>query len=106
MNIAHIFEAYYDGEKNFFTIKVYGYAKKHLIGDNWLLFEKSENNVLFDNITYGISVLIFNERNHKTQKVDLSKLFSTKKEVEEYINSIDLDKALELNTCGELKIIN
>lgn len=103
MNIALIFDKYFNNNKNVFTTKIYGYSKTHLIGDNYLLFEKSENNVLFDHITYGVTVLIHNTRNKATQQVDLSTLFTTKSEVEEFIKSIDLDKALDSKVIGELK---
>lgn len=101
MNIAHIFDTYFNGEKNFFTTKIYGYAKKHIVGDFYLVFEKSENKVLSDNITYGCSVLLFKEQDKLIKNIDLSELFATKEELEEYIENITVEDAMNATTYGE-----
>lgn len=103
MNVGLIFNKFYDGELNPFTEKVYGYSKKKISDSFYILFEKSEANVLFDDIIYGCSTLLYNEEEAYVVKIDLSKAFPTKKELKEYMDSIDFEMASNADIIGELK---
>lgn len=90
MNIEHIFDIYYNGEKNIITPKVYGYDLKKITYDYYVLFEKSEGE-LFGKPLYGCSTLLYNETRKTMMKIDLSKAFGTKEELDKYISAVDFE---------------
>ena len=105
MNEAVIFDRYYNGEKNFFTPKVYGYERKNINDEYELVIEKSEGKGLFEAPLYGCSILIVHKWKKTARKIELSKAFGSRKEVEEYIKSITVEDVLNAEIFGEEKKI-
>ena len=106
MEIAKIFDTYFNGEKNFFTDKVYGYAKIDLGDGLYILCEKSEGEGLFGTYLYGCTTLIYDKLNNLVGRIDLSKAFTDKLELEKYIKSIDIETVKKADFYGELKKTN
>lgn len=102
--IKKIFEEYYNGDKNFMTSHVYGYAQKKF-GNGYLVFEKSEGKGLMGEKLYGCSVLIYNSENGNTQKIDLSQCFYTPKDVEAHIDNMTQNDFENAKRYGEIKKI-
>ena len=100
--IEHIFNEYYNGEKNFVTPRVYGYSVYYYDSENIVLFEKSTNS---ERTLYGASALHYNPVTSNCQKIELSECFGTSQEVNKYISKLtntDFEGAL---TYGEVKKI-
>ena len=103
MNVREIFDRYYNGEKNFMTPNVYGYAKKKF-GEEYLVFEKSQGEGLFDDSPlYGCSTLVHNPETGETQKIELSECFKDPRYVEVHINKITLTQFKNAERYGEIK---
>ena len=105
MNESLIFDEYFDGEKNFFTPNVTGYATIKGSGDEVVVFEKSEGTGLFDSPLFGCSALLFNTKTNEIGRIELSKAFGTKKEAEDYINSITIENINNAERYGEIKTL-
>ena len=103
MNIASIFDAYYNGEKNFMTPHVYGYSRKKF-GDEYLLIEKSRGKGIVNEDLYGASALVYNEKTRETQKISLSECFNDPRYVELHISKITKSKFKNAKRYGEIKI--
>lgn len=104
-SIGKIFDIYYNGNKNFMTPHVYGYTKKHLYGQHYLLFEKSYGTGILDTQLYGCTVLLFVKEYGVVKQIKLSKLFKSEDELETYIDSITVPMALDANVYGETKSV-
>lgn len=102
MNVREIFDNYYNGDKNFMTPNVYGYAKKKF-GKEYLVFEKSQGEGLFDSPLYGCSTLVHNPETGETQKIELSECFDDPRYVEVHINGITKSKFENADRYGEIK---
>ena len=102
MNVREIFDVYYNGEKNFMTPNVFGYAKKKF-GDEYVVFEKSQGEGLFDTPLFGCSALVHNPITGDTQKIELSECFKELVEVDEYIKQVTQTKFDEARRYGEIK---
>lgn len=103
MNIAGIFDNYYNGEKNFFTPRVYGYEHKLINEDYELVIEKSRGTGLFDQPLYGCTVLVIHKQKQTVQQIELSKAFNSPKEVNDYIKNITVEDVIEAEIFGEEK---
>ena len=102
MNTEQIFKAYYgEDDTPLFTENIYGYSEKHITGDYYLLFEKSEGEGLYGTPLFGCATLIYEKNTHLVKKIGLSKAFYSKNEVEEYIESLDIQDVLKAGLYGK-----
>lgn len=104
MSIKEVFEDYYDGEKNFMTPNVVKYGHKAFNGE-LLLAEFSWGTGISGNYIFGVSCLVYNPKTCETQKIDLSKPFSTSKEGYDYFKSISAEEFKKAYRYGDIKLI-
>lgn len=103
MNIEKIFSKYFNGERNFLTPHVCGFAKKQF-GDEYLLIEKSKGEGIFEDL-YGVTALVYCSSTGVTQRIDLSECYSSIEEVESHLDWIDESIFNSAHRYGEKKKI-
>ena len=104
MGTSEIFDKYFNGAKNFFTNHTYGFGRIKF-DEELLFYEKSQGKGLFGSQLYGVTFLIGNSETGEVQRIDLSKCFSSKEEVENYIATINLEVFENADRYGEIKKI-
>lgn len=104
MSIRIVFEKYYNGEKNFMTPDVYGYAKRQF-GEEYLLFEKSKGRGFENERIYGVSALVYNPTTGYTQKIELSEMYHDPRYVEMHNKVISKSEFKKADRYGEVKEI-
>ena len=101
--IRHMFQVYYNGEKNIVTPQVLKYRQRKF-GDELLGIEISNGEIL-DKPIYGCTILIKNLKTDEVQICELSKSFENYNQVEDYIKSLDKVMVEETGRYGEIKVI-
>ena len=85
--IDQIFDYYYDGEKNFMTPDIIGHDFKKFDGE-LLLIEYSQGEGITNEVLYGASALVLNVETLEIRKIELSKPYHNKTELEQHLDNI------------------
>ena len=100
MSVRKIFDKYFNGSKNFITPNVYEYGERKF-GDYFLFYEKSRGEGFNGEDLFAITFLIMNKG--AVRRIDLSKCFNSKKEVDDYLKSITSKDITFADKYGEIK---